>query len=69
MKKVLLKMITSLLLISFVVIGLSNQDNTNNYELLTQIGLAYVALKVSFYLALSASKIEYFFRVNLLKVQ
>lgn len=63
-----LKGLSTVLLITFVVVGLSNPESTN-MELLFQIGLGYVALKFSFYVALFSHKLESILRVNLLKVQ
>lgn len=63
-----LKGLSTVLLIIFVVVGLSNPESTN-MELLFQIGLGYVALKFSFYVALFSHKLESILRVNLLKVQ
>ncbi len=69
MKKILLKAVSTLMLIAFIVVGLSNPENTDSYEILFQIGLGFVALKVSFYAAMYSHKIESLLRVNLLKVQ
>lgn len=66
--KNILKGLSTVLLITFVVVGLSNPESTN-MELLFQIGLGYVALKFSFYVALFSHKLESILRVNLLKVQ
>ena len=66
--KNILKGLSTVLFITFVVVGLSNPESTN-MELLFQIGLGYVALKFSFYVALFSHKLESILRVNLLKVQ
>lgn len=63
-----LKGLSTILLITFIVLGLSNPESTNE-ELLIQIALGYVALKVSFYVALFSHKLENLLKVNLLKVQ
>lgn len=63
-----LKGFSTILLITFIVLGLSNPESTNE-ELLIQIALGYVALKVSFYVALFSHKLENLLKVNLLKVQ
>lgn len=64
--KSFLKGFSTILLIIFVVLGMSNPESTN-MELLFQIGLGYVALKSSFYVALFSHKLESLFRVNFFK--